>query len=184
MGLTIADSYYLKAHAATEIFGGDWEQICESLNYALSYDENHCPSLCLLGEIYVRNLFMPEKGFECFDKVIAINSDYDEVYTKYALCLIWSNEVERAKKLIKFAHSVKTIDSAQLYWLSSYVQETKNNYKKCLKLLKKAKSVIYNDDYLSFMESEEKRIKKKMKLEQPKSKKKNKPSSKKSTKNK
>ena len=44
MGLTIADSYYLKAKGA--IFGwfSDWNEACESLNYALSYDENHCPS--------------------------------------------------------------------------------------------------------------------------------------------
>lgn len=39
MGLTLADSYYLKAKAATGGFCSDWEEVCEALNYALSYDD-------------------------------------------------------------------------------------------------------------------------------------------------
>ena len=39
MGLTVADQYYLKASGAMGYFGSDWESVCESLNYALSYEE-------------------------------------------------------------------------------------------------------------------------------------------------
>ena len=56
MGLTIADTYFLKARGAACGIFSDWSEVCESLNYALSYDENHIASLCLLGEIYAEHL--------------------------------------------------------------------------------------------------------------------------------
>lgn len=178
MGLTVADSYYLKAKAATGGFCSDWEEVCESLNYALSYDENHCASLCLLGEIYVKYLSTPEKAFECFDKVIAIDANYEEVYYMYIKYLIWYNEIERAKKLIDFSKTIKTISMAEIHWLSSYIEETLENYNTCLKHLKEAKKHCYNDNYYDFVIDEQKRIEKKMKLNE------NKESSKKSKKKK
>ncbi|MEC3905996.1 hypothetical protein VOI54_03090 [Tamlana sp. 2201CG12-4] len=165
MGLTLADSYYLKAKAATGGFCSDWEEVCEALNYALSYDENHCASLCLLGEIYTKHLSMPDKAFECFDKVIAIDTNYEDVYPMYIKHLIWNNKIDRASKLITFAQTVKTIDKAQLNWLSSYIEETLGNYKACLEDLKEAKKHCYNDHYFDFMIDEQKRIEKKMKLD-------------------
>lgn len=165
MGLTLADSYYLKAKAATGGFSSDWEEVCEALNYALSYDENHCASLCLLGEIYARHLSMPDKAFECFDKVIAIDTNYEDVYPMYIKYLIWNNKIDRAKKLIAFSQTIKTIDKAEIHWLSSCIEETLGNYKMCLKVLKKAKKHCYNDYYFDFMIDEQKRIEKKMKLD-------------------
>ena len=164
MGLTVADSYYLKAKAATGGFCSDWEQVCEALNYALSYDENHSASLCLLGEIYARNLAMPDQAFECFDKVIANDTQFQEVYITYALYLIRYDEIARAKKLVAFAHTVKTVSKGKLLWVSAYIEETQENHKKGLSFIKQAKLHAYNYDYFSFIEDEEQRIKKKMKL--------------------
>jgi len=174
MGLTTADSYYLKAKAATGGFISDWGEVCEALNYALSYDENHGASLCLLAKIYAKNLSLFDKAYECFDKLIAADMDYVEVYPLYAKYLIWGGEIERAQKLIEFASSIKAIDKSQLFWLSSYIEDIKGNYKKSLKRLKKAKTVIYNESYFNFMEDEEQRIKKKIKLLKTKKKKKKK----------
>ena len=172
MGLTIADNYYLKAKGAISGFYCDWNEACESLNYALSYDENHCPSLCLLAKIYVEYMSEFGKAFECFDKVIAANPDYKDAYPSYIMYLIWADENERAETLIAFALSIKGIDTGRLNWLSSYINETKGDYKKSLEHLKAAKKVIYNDYYYSFMGDEEKRIKKKIALDKPKKKKK------------
>lgn len=162
MGLTIADKYYLKAQEAADY---DWGEVCESLNYALSYDENHCASLCLLGRVYAANLNQYPEAFECFDKVIAINSNYMDVYPVYAKYLIWADEIERANKLIAFALTIKGISKGCLFWLSAYAAETKKEYKIALKHLKKAKKHSFNDDYFSFIENEENRIKKKLKLD-------------------
>nr|WP_299215007.1 hypothetical protein [uncultured Allomuricauda sp.] len=164
MGLTIADTYYLKAKAAMGGFCSDWNEVCESLNYALSYDENHCASLCLLGEVYARNLNQYEEAFDCFDKVIAINSNYLDVYPLYAKYLIWVDEIERANKLIVFAFKLKGVSKGQLFWLSAYTAETKQKYKIALEHLKKGKIYSFNDDYFYFMKDEENRIKKKLKL--------------------
>ena len=67
MGLTLADSYFLKAKGAANGFYTDWEEACEALNYALSYDENHKASLCLMGEIHAKHFSNYEKAFEYFD---------------------------------------------------------------------------------------------------------------------
>ncbi len=162
MGLTIADTYYLKAKAAR---GYDWDEVCESLNYALSYDENHCAALCLLGSVYARNLHQYEKAFECFDKVIALDNYYLDVYPMYTLYLIWADEIERATNLIAFALTLKGVSKGSLLWLSAYAAETQEHYQIALKYLKKSKKYSFNEDYFSFIEGEEKRIKKKLKLD-------------------
>jgi|GEM_PF-2592074 len=43
MELTVAGNYYLKAKGATQGFCRDREEACESLNYALSYDQTNVP---------------------------------------------------------------------------------------------------------------------------------------------
>lgn len=161
MGLTIADTYYLKAKAAS---GYDWDEVCESLNYALSYDENHCAALCLLGKVYARNLNQYAEAFSCFDKVIAVDTDYINVYPLYATYLIWADEIEKAYRLIEFALSIKGIDKAQLYCISAYALETKGYYKVALQHLKEAKRLTYNNDYMAFIVDEKNRIKKKLKM--------------------
>lgn len=167
MGLTIADTYYLKAKEAVDY---DWGEACESLNYALSYEENHAATLCLLGRIYARNLNDFTSAFNCFDKVIATNCNYIDVYPKYAKYLIWANEIKKANKLIQFGLGIKGIEKSKLLCLSSYAAETNKEYKKALKKLKKAKRHAYNNSYVDYINNEEKRIKKKIKLDKVKKK--------------
>jgi len=174
MSLTIAESYYLKARGAMSGFFSDWNEACEALNYALSYDENHCPSLCLLGKVYIDYLNEYAEAFKCFDKVISINPEFVEVYPLYIKSLIWADQNQRAQKLIDFALKIRGIDKAQLEWLSSYLHETEKNYEKSLEHLKNAKHVIYNQYYLDFICDEEKRIRKKIDFDKPKKKKKSK----------
>lgn len=181
MGLTIADTYYLKAKAAS---GYDWDEVCESLNYALSYDENHCAALCLLGKVYARNLNQYSEAFACFDRVIAIDTYYIDVYPLYAKYLIWADETEKAFRLIEFALSIKGIDKAQLYCISAYALETNGNYKVALQHLKEAKRLTYNNDYMFYIVDEENRIKKKLKLDKYKVKKKKSSTKKRKKKNK
>ena len=164
MGLTVADTYFLKAKGASDNYQGDWDEICESLNYALSYDENHCASLCFLGKIYAEQFLNYEKAFECFDKVIAFDQMYLVVYSLYGKYLIWADEIVKAQKLILFAFTLKGIDKSEMYWLSSYALESRGQYKLSLKMLKKAQLENYNTHHNYFLEDEVKRIKNKLKL--------------------
>jgi hypothetical protein len=52
MNITQADKYFLKAFDA---FDYDMEELVESLDYALSHDEEHAPTLCLLGRTHGEN---------------------------------------------------------------------------------------------------------------------------------
>lgn len=164
MGLTIADNYYLKAKDASGGFISDWGEVTESLNYALSYDENHCPSLCFLGEIYAEKLSQFDDAFEAFDKIIGIDTNYVDVYPRYIKYLIWQEQIERAEKLIRFAEKIKGIDVSQIYWLKAHIEDVNGNYKESIKLLKKAQVHVYNEHYFDFMDDERKRIKKKISL--------------------
>lgn len=163
MALNIADQYYLKARGAMAGFFSDWEEACEAIGYAISYDENHCPSLCLLGKIQANYLNNYEVAFENFDKCIAANINYVQVYPEYIKVLIWADEVARAWQLLEFARKIKGVDKAELLWCEAHIHEVEHNYKQSLKCLKQAKTLIYNDDYIHFIENEEKRIKKKLK---------------------
>lgn len=160
MTLTIADRYYLKAKSA---FDYDWDEVCESLNYALSYNENHCAALCLLGSVYAEHLYQYKDAFDCFDKVIAFDNSYIAVYPLYAKFLILSDDIERAEKLIAFAFTIKGISKGELFWLSAQACESKQNYKEALDHIKKAKKNAFDETNFSFVEEEENRIKKKQK---------------------
>lgn len=164
MGLTLADSYFLKAKGAVEGHHNDWEEACESLNYALSYDKNHCASLCLLGNIYAEHFMNYEKAFDCFDKVIAIDITFLKVYGLYAKYLIWFGQIEKSQKLIAFAFTQKGIDKSEMYWLSAYALETIGKYTIALQQLKKAKLESYNENHIWFLKEEIKRVKSKIKL--------------------
>lgn len=163
MALNIADQYYLKAKGAMAGFCSDWEEACEAIGYAISYDENHCPSLCLLGKIQAQYLADYEAAFENFDKCIAANINYVDVYPEYIRFLVWAKELSRAKQLLAFAKKIKGIDLAQLYWCEASIYEVERNYKRGIKCLKEAKNHIYNDDYLYFIESEKTRLQNKLK---------------------
>lgn len=168
MGITIADQYYLKAKGAMAGFCSDWEEACESISYALSYDENHCPSLCLLGKIQAEYLSDFTSAFENFDTCIAADINYVDVYPLYARLLIWADELDRAMQLITFARKIKSVDTAQLFWCEAYINEIKGNYQKSIQLLKQAKAETFNDNYMYFLDDELHRIRKKNKKQKKK----------------
>ncbi len=181
MGITIADTYYLKAKGAYYGYTSDLEGACEALNYALSYDEKHNASLCLLGEIYAQQLGMPEKAFEYFDQIIANDVNYVEMYPIYIRFLIQNYELDRAENLLQFALKLKQADKANLYGLYGFLEEKKENFKKALQYFKNAKKYSFNGYFNTCMEEEVERVKKKRKLfETKKSSKKRKKNKKKS----
>lgn len=170
MTLNIADQYYLKAKGAMAGYCSDWEEACEAIGYAISYDEYHCPSLCLLGEIQAEYLQNFEAAFESFDKCIASDVNYTEVYPNYIKYLLWANELSRAKQVLAFAKTIKGVSLARLFWCEAYLFEIEKKYKKALKCLANAKKVTYANDFIYFLQDEEHRIQKKLEKQQEKKK--------------
>jgi hypothetical protein len=53
MAITIADTYFLKAQ---DNYPWELEEMIESLNYALSYDEDHAEANCLIARFQAEQL--------------------------------------------------------------------------------------------------------------------------------
>jgi len=169
MGLSVADTYYLKAKGALNgPYGEDWEQAVEALNYALSYDSDHVASLCFLGDIYASYFQNFEKAFSCFDRVIGINSQHLEVYPMYIKYATWADQTDRALKLLAFAKDLKGANRSELFWLKATILESQRKYNKALKTLEKARYETCSDSFFYFLEDETKRIKKKQRLKEGK----------------
>lgn len=158
MGYT--NSYIVKA---LDYYPYNLEEAIESLNLAYSYDSKNTTVLCLLGRFHAEILKDYETAKEYFNEALAENIHAIEVYPYFINVLLWNEDFDEAKKLIKFALTVKGIDKAVIYLKKSLLHESHNKYDKALKALKKAKNYTFNNDFLNTLNDEKDRIQKKMK---------------------
>jgi len=167
MEINLVDQYYLSAQNyinAPEDLPIEWDKACEALNKAISYDPNHCATLCLLGFVYVEHLLEPKKAFACFDRVIAIDPNYTLVYELYAEYLVLDNRLEKAKKLIRFAMDIKGISVSKLYWNKAMIEERNMEYEKSLFNIKMSITHCFDNEFISFLKCEKDRVKTKIAL--------------------
>lgn len=150
------------------------EQTIESLDYALSYDDQNTMALCLYGRVYTEQLLQFEEAKNYFQKALAINVNALEVYAYYIEALLLNEDYDEAEKLIEFALTVKGSNKAELQLKKIQLYERKQNYKKAKAMLKEVKLTIVNNDYNYCIEETEKRLNEKLKLVSPKKKKKSK----------
>lgn len=177
METNLLNNYVLKAINA---YPYDLEETVENLNYALSYEPDNAYALYLMGRLQAEQLGDYEKAKAYYAEALANKMDFQKVYYRYILVLIWNHDYHEAQKLIDFAFTVKGIYKAEIYLYQGYVHECFKNYKEALKALKQAKKDAYNNQFISFIENEIKRIKDKIK---PKNKVKPKKKKKKKSKN-
>lgn len=98
MSLTLADQYFLKA---LDNYAHDIESSVESLNYALSYDEQHPAANCLLGRLLMEKLKRFPEAKHCFERALIEDPNYVDTYKYYSQLLIWMGELEKAETIIK-----------------------------------------------------------------------------------
>ncbi|GAA0730829.1 hypothetical protein GCM10009430_42370 [Aquimarina litoralis] len=163
----LLDKYLFQA---LDAYPYNLEEAVESLNYALSYDDKNPIVLCLMGQVYAENLKNYETAKEYYQQALAADMYAVDVYPNYINVLLWNEDYNEAEKLIDFALTIKGTDKALLYLLKGILLEQKQEYKAALKILKTAKTFAYNNYFINYVESQEKRIKDKM----PKKKKKKK----------
>ena len=163
---------------AIDAYPYDLEETVESLNYALSYDETNTKALCLMGQVYAEQLKDYETAKSYFQDAIAENIHAIDVYLPYINTLLWNEDLEDAEKLINFAFSIKGIDKAVMYLKKAHLFEIKQEYKRAIKHLKKAKKFTYNSEFISYLDDEKSRMKGKIPKKKNKKKKKQKPCSK------
>lgn len=178
MDTNLLNNYVLKA---IDAYPYELEETVENLNYALSYESNNAYALYLMGRLQAEQFGDYEKAKQYYAEALANKMDFHKVYSHYILVLIWNEDFEEAQKLIDFAQTVKGVYKSEIHLFQGYLFECLQEHKKALKAIKHAKSIGYNNSYISFLDSEIKRIKNKMK---PKKEKKSKAKSKKGKKKK
>ncbi|EPR72448.1 hypothetical protein ADIWIN_2618 [Winogradskyella psychrotolerans RS-3] len=148
---------------AIDAYPYELEETVENLNYALSYESNNAYALYLMGRLQAEQFGDYEKAKHYYAEALASKLDFHKVYAHYILVLIWNEDYDEAQKLIDFALTVKGVYKSEIHLFQGYVYECLQKYKKALKALKLAKRIAYNNSYVSFIDSEMKRIKNKMK---------------------
>lgn len=172
-----SNKYVLKA---LDAYPFNLEEAAESLEYALSYDNEDTTALCLMGRMHAEILQDFDRAKEYFLEALAVDVHAKEIYPHYINVLIWNEDYADAANFIDFALKVKGTDKSWLYYRSACLQEEMNQLKKAQKTLAKAKAKAVYQPAIRAIEEVEERIKTKIKNKKSK---KAKTKSKKQTKN-
>lgn len=157
---SLANDYYLKA---ADHYPYDLAEFLESINYALSYNENHADAHCLMGQFYRDQLMKYEEATAHFDRALENDARHLPTYYQYIRLCIMTEEFEKAIKLIRFAQTIKGVYKSSLLHREAIILEIKGQFKEASKLLKIAIEKAYYSDDVRFYENERKRIKNKRK---------------------
>lgn len=160
MDTNLLNNYVLKA---IDAYPYDLEETVENLNYALSYEANNAYALYLMGRLQAEQFGDYDKAKQFYAEALSNKMDFQKVYPRYILVLIWNEDFEEAQKLIDFAFTIKGLNKADVWLKQGQLLENLQEYKKAIKALKKAKLFSYNDDFTRFINSETSRIKNKLK---------------------
>ena len=138
------------------------EDVVESLDYALSYNNKNTMALCLYGRVYAEQLSDYEQAKLYFQEALISNIFAKEVYSHYIQTLILNEDYEEATKLIDFALTIKGIDKVEILMKKISLFEKTQELKLGLKLMKEVKLSTLNSDYNYLIEETEKRLKQKV----------------------
>ena len=157
---TLANTYYIKA---LDQYPYDLAAFLESINYALSYDENNPDANCLMGRFNMEHLFNFEEAKYYFEKALCNDVNHIQTYYYFIRWAINVNDLDFAKRLIKFAGKLQGICGATLMHRSGIIAEKNGDFKKALKFYENAIiTTTFNSD-TDFFKREKARAKNKMK---------------------
>ena len=165
MDTNLHTSYLFKA---IDAYPYDLAETLESLNYALSYNENNAEALYLMGVVYAEQLHDYETAISYFEEAIAIKVELPKIYKSYINTLICTEEYEKAQKAIDFAKKLKGSDKAALLLYQGILYESQSKFKRAKKTYTAAVLSGLNNDFVRNAEEKLNRVKKKLKLTNPK----------------
>ncbi len=155
---TLADQYYIKA---LDQYPYSLEEAIENLSYALSHNSEHSGANYLMGKLHQEQLNNFQKAEEYYIKALASNPDDLKVCIDYILLLIILKEYDKAQKLIIYTNKLKGTDLSKTHSLQALIYEYQHDYEKALSLYREARLEAYNDDCISHLNNEIKRVKRK-----------------------
>lgn len=164
-----AETYYLKA---VTNYPFDYNEVCESLNYALSYDPEYAPALCLKAKIYLNEKTSLTLAKLYFENALKADPSHIDSYQYYGELLLQIEDYESLEKHIDKSFKIMGINKAAMYLLRAKLYERQRNYNKALLTIDIASEECYNIDMDKIIEEERTRIESKVDRKNGKTKKK------------
>jgi tetratricopeptide (TPR) repeat protein len=155
----LINNYVFKA---LDAYPYDMEEVMESLNYALSYDQKNTTALCLMGRVHAEILKDYEQAKMYYTEALAENVNALQVYPHYVNVLLWNEDYNEVEKLINFALTIKGSDKGVLYLKQAILFEQLKKYKKALRSIKLAKENTFCTEFMNELTEEKERIKGKL----------------------
>ena len=150
---------------AIEAYPWELEKAVEALNYALAYDPENVKALHLMAKVHYEQLGDYEMAKLYFESALASNIEAREIYPDYIRLLINNEDYEEAQKLIEFANTIKGVDKAGIALTQGQLFESLAKFEDAEEVLKKAKQLALNDDFINFVDNVLSRVKKKRKVQ-------------------
>mgnify|MGYP001304590127 FL=1 len=142
MSTQLVTSYYLKAYDA---YPFDLAETEEQLNYALAYDPEHIPSLCLKSQYYLHMLNWPKEAKDAAEQAMAIDPENACAAAALMDSLIALQLYSEALNLLNYITSKSLFKPLYTYWYMFKIMELKG----CLKI-----SINYCKMLLQYVENE------------------------------
>jgi tetratricopeptide (TPR) repeat protein len=149
------ETYYLKA---VSNYPFDYNEVCESLNYALSYNPGYAPALCLKAKIYMHEKTNLALAKSIFEQALISDPNHIDSYQYYGQLLLQIEEYESLERLIDKSFKVMGINKTAMYLLRAKLYERQKNLNKALLTLDIATEECYNIDMEKIIEEERKRM--------------------------
>ena len=159
MELTISYQYYLKARSA---YPYDLAETAEMLNYALSYDEECAPALCLMGQMQMEVLKDFEAAEDYFQKALLADPRFVDTYKYLSLLLIWVGKFRQAEQIINKSRQIKGMPAMMILERELTLSELKGDIRGALMAADKGILFAVNEHSLSYFEREKSRLNRKI----------------------
>ncbi|TKG94312.1 tetratricopeptide repeat protein [Puteibacter caeruleilacunae] len=158
---TLADKYYIKA---LDQYPYSLDEAIENLHYALSHNKEHIGANNLMGKLCLEQLNNYHDAEEYFLIALANDPENMNVCMDYTMLLIKLKEYKKAEKLIQYALGIKGIDISKINGLKGLIMEHQQRYKEALKLYKAALLDAYDEERITQLNDDIKRVKMKKKM--------------------
>jgi tetratricopeptide (TPR) repeat protein len=153
-------SYYLEAY---DSYPYDLKQASESLNYALAYDDEHAPTLWLMGKMLYEQFKDLDSARHYFELAILYDKNYTDTYYVYIDLLLSIRDYAKAKIIIDKADEISSICSACLWSKKSAWFESQGLLKPAKEAIKIALEDSMNNEEITNLKADLARIKVKLK---------------------
>lgn len=160
MGQNLATSYYIKA---LDHYPYDLTEAMESLNYALSADDEFADAHSLMGRLYKDQFYKYEEAQYHFEMALSIDLYHTITYYPLIDLLIRQEKFKNANKLIDFAYTINGIHKPVLGSLRADILERTGDFKAAKNCLKNTILQSICSSEISILESDLERVKKKLK---------------------